>query len=96
MAGTFLMLGRIALSYSHVLDGVKVLDFTQFIAGPACTRMMAEMGAEVVKIEMAPNGDLVVVLPEIREGRSAYFVAAQSGQEVGLRGYPQARKLWTC
>lgn len=69
------------MSYSHVLDGVKVLDFTQFIAGPACTRMMAEMGAEVVKIEMAPNGDLCRVLPEIREGRSAYFVQHNQGKK---------------
>lgn len=69
------------MSYRHVLDGVTVLDFTQFIAGPACTRLMAEMGAEVLKIELAPNGDLCRVLPEIREGRSAYFVQHNQGKK---------------
>ncbi len=68
-------------TYAHVLDGVTVLDFTQFIAGPACTRLMAEMGAEVIKIELAPNGDLCRVLPEIRDGRSAYFVQHNQGKK---------------
>lgn len=69
------------MTYRHVLDGVTVLDFTQFIAGPACTRLMAEMGAEIIKIELAPNGDLCRVLPEIREGRSAYFVQHNQGKK---------------
>ena len=42
----------------HVLDGYKVLDFTQYLAGPTATRMMAQMGAEVVKVELAPHGYL--------------------------------------
>ena len=41
----------------HVLDGFKVLDFTQFVAGPTVTKLMAEMGAEVIKVEFAPDGD---------------------------------------
>src|SRR5215469_13291751 len=41
----------------HLLDGYKVLDFTHFIAGPTATRLMAGMGAEVVKVELAPKGD---------------------------------------
>lgn len=69
------------MAHRHVLDGVTVLDFTQFIAGPACTRLMAEMGAEVIKIELAPGGDLCRVLPVIREGRSAYFVQHNQGKK---------------
>ncbi|MBM3489934.1 MAG: CoA transferase [Alphaproteobacteria bacterium] len=63
------------------LEGVRVLDFTQYIAGPAATRQMAEMGAEVIKVELAPAGDLARALPLIRDGRSAYFVQQNLGKK---------------
>ena len=39
------------------LEGIRVLDFTQYLAGPTVGRLMAELGAEVIKIEIAPGGD---------------------------------------
>lgn len=65
----------------HVLDGYKVLDFTQVLAGATCTRLLAEMGAEVIKIELPPNGDFSRGFPALRDGRSAYYVQQNRGKE---------------
>jgi CoA:oxalate CoA-transferase len=45
-------------SQKQALEGVRVLEISQYIAGPLLGRMMADMGAEVVKLELAPVGDL--------------------------------------
>jgi crotonobetainyl-CoA:carnitine CoA-transferase CaiB-like acyl-CoA transferase len=68
-------------SLRGVLDGYKVLDFTQYVAGPTVTLMMAEMGAEVIKVELAPNGDFSRVAPILRDGRSGYFVQHNRGKK---------------
>lgn len=68
-------------SQRHVLDGYKVLDFTQFVAGPTCSLMMAEMGAEVIKVEFAPKGDPTRAFPIMRDGRSGYFVQHNRGKQ---------------
>ena len=65
----------------HVLDGYKVLDFTQVLAGPTVTRLMAEMGAEIIKVELAPNGDFSRGFPYIRDGRSAYYIQQNRGKK---------------
>lgn len=64
-----------------MLDGYKVLDFTQVLAGPTTTRYMAEMGAEVVKVELAPTGDISRAVPFIRDGRSGYYVQQNRGKK---------------
>lgn len=65
----------------HILDGYKVVDFTQIVAGPTCTLMLAEMGAEVVKVEMAPAGDPSRGAPFLKSGRSGYFVQHNRGKK---------------
>jgi crotonobetainyl-CoA:carnitine CoA-transferase CaiB-like acyl-CoA transferase len=65
----------------HLLDGYKVLDFTHFIAGPTATRLMAGMGAEVVKVELAPKGDQGREIQFIRDQRSAYFIQQNRGKQ---------------
>jgi crotonobetainyl-CoA:carnitine CoA-transferase CaiB-like acyl-CoA transferase len=65
----------------HILDGYRVIDFTQIVAGPTCTLMMAEMGADVVKVELAPAGDPSRRAPYFRNGRSGYFVQHNRGKK---------------
>ena len=57
-----------------ILKGIRVLDFTQYLAGPTTSRLMAEMGAEVIKIERAKEGDPSRLLPAIKNDRSGFFV----------------------
>lgn len=78
-----------------ILSGYRVLDFTQFVAGPTATKLMAEMGAEVIKVEMAPKGDPCRTYAVLREGRSAYFFQHNLGKKslaVNLKE-PKGRDL---
>src|SRR5262245_11486400 len=68
-------------SGAGMLSGLKVLDFTQYLAGPTVTRLMAEMGAEIIKVEQAPMGDPARLLPVVKNGRSAYFVQQNRGKK---------------
>jgi crotonobetainyl-CoA:carnitine CoA-transferase CaiB-like acyl-CoA transferase len=70
-----------ANSLRHVLDGYKVLDFTRYVAGPTATLMMAEMGAEVIKVEPPPDGDPSRRFPTVKAGRSGYFVQHNRGKQ---------------
>ncbi len=62
------------------LDGVHVLDFTRVLSGPHATRMLCDLGADVIKIE-PPAGDLTRFASPRRNGLSTYFVQ----QNVGKR-----------
>ena len=71
------------------LDDIRVLDLTQVLAGPYCTMLLADMGADVVKIER-PGGDLIRPNPPFVEGPDAepyggYFQSVNRGKRsIGL------------
>ena len=58
------------------LDGVKVLDFSRFLSGPYCTSVLADMGAEVTKVERLPSGDDARRLEPKVNGESYPFATA--------------------
>jgi CoA:oxalate CoA-transferase len=62
------------------LCGLRVLDFTTTIAGPHCTRLLADLGAEVIKIE-APDGDMMRTRPPLRNGASTSFGQLNAGKK---------------
>jgi len=63
-----------------IFEGIRVLDFTNVLSGPSLTRLLAEFGAEVIKIELPPAGDMSRGLPALRDGRSGYFVQQNRGK----------------
>ncbi len=59
---------------SKALDGVRILDFTHVQSGPTCTQLLAWMGADVIKVERAGEGDATrAQLRDIPGVDSLYF-----------------------
>ena len=56
------------------LNGIKVIEFCQVLAGPFCGCLLADMGADVIKVE-PPDGDLMRAWPPLVEGYSQYFAS---------------------
>ena len=57
------------------LDGIKVIDLSRILAGPYCTMVLADLGAEVVKIEEPTSGDEARGVGPFVDGVSAYFIS---------------------
>jgi crotonobetainyl-CoA:carnitine CoA-transferase CaiB-like acyl-CoA transferase len=64
---------------ARAFAGLRVVDFTTTIAGPHCARLLADLGADVVKIE-APEGDVMRSRPPLRNGASSYFGQLNAGK----------------
>jgi crotonobetainyl-CoA:carnitine CoA-transferase CaiB-like acyl-CoA transferase len=61
------------------LDGIRVLDLTRVLSGPHCTRMLADLGADVIKVE-PPGGDLTRFASPRINGLASYFVQQNAGK----------------
>lgn len=68
-----------------MLDGIKVLDFTRVLAGPLCTMLLGDLGADVIKVERPGTGDESRTWgpPFDRDGRSAYYLSVNRNK-LGL------------
>ena len=63
------------------LAGVRVLDVSQVMAGPYCCMLLADLGADVIKIE-TPAGDPSRSMAPLEDDRSAYFHIVNRNKEV--------------
>jgi crotonobetainyl-CoA:carnitine CoA-transferase CaiB-like acyl-CoA transferase len=70
-----------APEWTGPLHGVRVLDFTRVLAGPAASLALADMGAEVIKIEPPGTGDDTRSFPPTRDGESHYFLSVNRGKK---------------
>ena len=62
------------------LSGVRVLDLTRLLAGPFCTMILADLGADVIKIERPGQGDPARNLgPLVGDNEAAYFISINRG-----------------
>jgi crotonobetainyl-CoA:carnitine CoA-transferase CaiB-like acyl-CoA transferase len=57
------------------LDGIRVVDLTQILAGPYATMMLADLGADVIKVERPGRGDETREIPPAKHGQSHYFMS---------------------
>lgn len=63
------------------LDGVRILDLTRVLAGPFCTMVLADLGAEVIKVEMPGIGDDSRSAGPFIKGESSYFMSLNRGKK---------------
>lgn len=58
----------------NALEGIRVLDFGRYVAGPYCATLLAEFGADVLRIEKRGSNDDRYVTPVTSEGEGALFL----------------------
>jgi crotonobetainyl-CoA:carnitine CoA-transferase CaiB-like acyl-CoA transferase len=75
------------------LDGIRVIDLSRVLAGPYATMLLADMGAEVIKIEEPGRGDDTRAWPPFVGGESTYFMSVNRGKKsLTLDLKPEAGK----
>jgi len=66
---------------AKALDGIRILDFTRMYGGPLGTMMLAELGADIIKVEIPIGGDAIRTTAPLTEGQESYrFVALNRGK----------------
>jgi crotonobetainyl-CoA:carnitine CoA-transferase CaiB-like acyl-CoA transferase len=81
--------------YGTALRGLRVLDFTNFVAGPLATLVLADLGAEVIHVERPDGGDDGRLLPPMIEGQGYFFVECNRNKKslaLNLKE-PEGRKV---
>jgi len=71
---------------TQILEGIRILDFTQWLAGPQATRLMVDLGAEIIKVELPPKGEhsrhIRIVPKDGKDGAiPSYFIMHNRGKK---------------
>ncbi|MCU0612658.1 MAG: CoA transferase, partial [Candidatus Eisenbacteria bacterium] len=62
------------------LEGIRVVDLTRVLAGPFCTMILSDLGADVIKVEVPGRGDDSRAFGPFKNGTSLYFFAINRGK----------------
>jgi len=82
---------------AKALEGIKILDFTRMYAGPFCTLLLKDLGAEVIKIEITDGGDATRTIPPQTQGNEGYiFVILNRGKRSITLNLNSERGLQLC
>ena len=65
-----------------LLEGVRILDLTRVLAGPYASMVLADLGAEVIKVELPSSGDESRGFGPFQNGESAYFTSVNRGKRA--------------
>jgi crotonobetainyl-CoA:carnitine CoA-transferase CaiB-like acyl-CoA transferase len=68
-------------SQPRPLTGIKVVDYSHFLAGPFMSRCLSALGAEVIKVERPKEGDAGRAHPYFKDGQSGYFLQQNMGKQ---------------
>ncbi len=77
------------------LDGIRIIDLSMFLAGPYCTQQLADLGAEIIKVEPHQGDSTRVLPPHFHQGESLYFIStnrSKKGISLDLR-HPEGRQI---
>ena len=72
------------------LEGIKVLDLSRILAGPYCTMILSELGAEIIKVELPEKGDDARHYGPFKNEQSVYFISINRGKKsitLNLKSY---------
>jgi len=69
------------MSQAQPLAGIRVIDYSHFLAGPHISRCLGAMGAEVIKVERPTHGDAGRASPSIVDGQSGYYMQQNMGKQ---------------
>lgn len=76
-------MGQLNHANNQPLRGIRVLDLSRILAGPYCTMMLGDLGAEIIKVEQPRVGDGTRQWgPPFKGGESAYFICINRNKKV--------------